>query len=96
MTFSSLTFLFLFLPVTFVLYALIRNQTAHNILLAARAAQSRSSRGHPSRCRAEYVISIEKTVPVKAGTVFRMFTKKNGTGEPLTDVPGGAYDTIER
>ena len=35
MTFSSLTFLFLFFPVTFVLYAVIRNHTARNILLAA-------------------------------------------------------------
>ncbi len=35
MTFSSLTFLFLFFPVTFLLYALIRNPTARNILLAA-------------------------------------------------------------
>ncbi len=35
MTFSSLTFLFLFFPITFLLYALIRNHTARNILLAA-------------------------------------------------------------
>ena len=35
MTFSSVTFLFLFLPITFVLYALIRNHTARNIILAA-------------------------------------------------------------
>ena len=35
MTFSSLTFLFLFFPAVFLLYALIRNQTARNILLAA-------------------------------------------------------------
>ena len=35
MTFSSVTFLFLFLPVTFLLYAVIRNTTARNIILAA-------------------------------------------------------------
>ena len=35
MTFSSLTFLFLFFPVTFLLYAVIRNHTARNLLLAA-------------------------------------------------------------
>nr|MCR5174361.1 MBOAT family protein [Oscillospiraceae bacterium] len=35
MTFSSLTFLFVFFPVTFLLYAVIRNHTARNILLAA-------------------------------------------------------------
>ena len=35
MTFSSLTFLFLFLPVTFVLYAAIRNTRARNVILAA-------------------------------------------------------------
>ena len=35
MTFSSLTFLFLFFPVTFGLYAVIRSRTARNILLAA-------------------------------------------------------------
>ena len=35
MTFSSLTFLFLFLPVTFLLYAVIRNATARNVILAA-------------------------------------------------------------
>ena len=34
MTFSSLTFLFMFLPVTFLLYALIRNHTARNFILA--------------------------------------------------------------
>ena len=34
MTFSSLTFLFLFLPVTFLLYAVIRNHTARNVILA--------------------------------------------------------------
>ena len=35
MTFSSLTFLYLFFPVTFLLYALIRNNTARNVILAA-------------------------------------------------------------
>ncbi|MBQ6570455.1 MAG: MBOAT family protein [Clostridia bacterium] len=35
MTFSSLTFLFLFFPITFLLYALIRNHTARNLILAA-------------------------------------------------------------
>ena len=35
MTFSSLTFLFIFFPVTFLLYAVIRNHTARNIILAA-------------------------------------------------------------
>ena len=35
MTFSSLTFLFLFFPATFLLYAVIRNHTARNIILAA-------------------------------------------------------------
>ena len=35
MTFSSLTFLFLFFPITFLLYALIRNHRARNFLLAA-------------------------------------------------------------
>ena len=35
MTFSSLTFLFVFFPVTFLLYALIRNHTARNFILAA-------------------------------------------------------------
>ena len=35
MTFSSLAFLFLFFPATFLLYALIRSHTARNILLAA-------------------------------------------------------------
>ncbi len=35
MTFSSLTFLFLFFPITFLLYAVIRNHRARNILLAA-------------------------------------------------------------
>ena len=35
MTFSSLTFLFVFFPVTFLLYAVIRNHTARNVLLAA-------------------------------------------------------------
>ena len=35
MTFSSVTFLFLFFPVTFLLYALIRNHTARNFILAA-------------------------------------------------------------
>ena len=35
MTFSSLTFLFLFFPITFLLYAVIRNTTARNIILAA-------------------------------------------------------------
>ncbi len=35
MTFSSLAFLFLFFPVTFLLYALIRSHTARNIILAA-------------------------------------------------------------
>ena len=35
MTFSSLTFLFLFFPITFLLYALIRNHRARNALLAA-------------------------------------------------------------
>ena len=34
MTFSSLTFLFLFFPITFLLYAVIHNQTARNIILA--------------------------------------------------------------
>ena len=33
MTFSSVVFLFMFLPVTFVLYAIIRNDTIRNILL---------------------------------------------------------------
>lgn len=33
MTFSSLVFLFLFLPVTFLLYWVIRSQTARNVLL---------------------------------------------------------------
>ena len=33
MTFSSTPFLFMFLPVTFLLYALIRNQTARNVIL---------------------------------------------------------------
>ena len=31
MTFSSLTFLFLFFPITFLLYAVIRNHTARNL-----------------------------------------------------------------
>ncbi len=35
MIFSSLTFLFLFFPVTFLLYAAIRGQTARNLILAA-------------------------------------------------------------
>ena len=35
MTFSSLTFLFLFFPVTFLLYAVVKNHTARNIVLAA-------------------------------------------------------------
>ena len=35
MTFSSLTFLFLFFPITFLLYAVIRSRTVRNILLAA-------------------------------------------------------------
>ena len=35
MTFSSVTFLFLFFPVTFLLYAVIRNHTARNFILAA-------------------------------------------------------------
>ena len=35
MTFSSLTFLFFFFPVTFLLYAVIRNHTARNLILAA-------------------------------------------------------------
>lgn len=35
MTFSSLTFLFLFFPVVFILYAVIENHTARNILLSA-------------------------------------------------------------
>ena len=35
MTFSSLAFLFLFFPVTFLLYALIRSHTARNTILAA-------------------------------------------------------------
>ncbi|MBR0085072.1 MAG: MBOAT family protein [Lachnospiraceae bacterium] len=35
MTFSSLTFLFMFLPVTFVLYVVIRQKTVRNIILAA-------------------------------------------------------------
>ena len=35
MTFSSVTFLFMLLPVTFILYALIKNLNARNIILAA-------------------------------------------------------------
>ena len=35
MTFSSLTFLFLFFPATFLLYAVVKNHTARNIVLAA-------------------------------------------------------------
>ena len=35
MTFSSLTFLFIFFPVVFLLYAVIRHHTARNVLLAA-------------------------------------------------------------
>ena len=35
MTFSSVVFLFIFLPVTFILYALIKNDTARNIILVA-------------------------------------------------------------
>ncbi len=35
MTFSSVTFLFMFLPVTFLLYAVIRNAAARNVILAA-------------------------------------------------------------
>ena len=35
LTFSSVTFLFLFLPVTFLLYAVIRNRIARNVILAA-------------------------------------------------------------
>ena len=35
MIFSSLTFLFLFLPTTFLLYAVVRGRTARNLLLAA-------------------------------------------------------------
>lgn len=35
MTFSSVTFLFMLLPVTFILYALIKNINARNIILAA-------------------------------------------------------------
>ncbi len=35
MTFSSLTFLFIFFPVTFLLYAVIRHPTARNLILAA-------------------------------------------------------------
>lgn len=33
MTFSSVVFLFMFFPVTFLLYAIIKNQTARNIIL---------------------------------------------------------------
>ena len=35
MTFSSVIFLFMFLPVTFLLYAVIKQKTARNIILAA-------------------------------------------------------------
>ena len=35
MTFSSLPFLFMFLPVTFLLYAVVRNKTARNAVLIA-------------------------------------------------------------
>ena len=35
MTFSSLTFLFLLFPITFLLYAVVRNSTARNLILAA-------------------------------------------------------------
>ena len=35
MTFSSLVFLFIFFPIVFTLYALIKNKTARNIILAA-------------------------------------------------------------
>lgn len=35
MTFSSVVFLFIFLPVTFLLYAVINNHTARNVILAA-------------------------------------------------------------
>ena len=35
MTFSSVTFLFMLLPATFILYALIRNNSARNVILAA-------------------------------------------------------------
>ena len=35
MTFSSLVFLFIFFPIVFLLYALIKNKTARNIILAS-------------------------------------------------------------
>lgn len=35
MTFSSVVFLFIFLPVTFLLYTVLKNHTARNVLLAA-------------------------------------------------------------
>ena len=35
MTFSSVTFLFMLLPATFILYAVIRNTSARNVILAA-------------------------------------------------------------